>query len=107
MQFVMPILSIHSWDLLDQGTLRGKPTLNPEEPAPEPRKLQTKIAQALKIRKVQILVTKLCYRTDEHILAILYNVSFCLQKQNVKEASCTSFKGKKCHTYCDVPNRLK
>lgn len=50
MQFVMPILSIHSWDLLYQGTLRGKPTLNPEEPAPEPRKMQTKVAQALKIR---------------------------------------------------------
>jgi len=50
MQFVMPILSIHSWDLLDQGTLRGKPTLNPEEPTLEPRKMRTKIAQALKIR---------------------------------------------------------
>jgi len=46
----MPILSIHSWDLLDQGILTGKPTLNPEEPALEPRKMQTKIAAALKIR---------------------------------------------------------
>jgi len=50
MQFVTPTLSIHSWDLLDRGILRGKPTLNPEEPAPEPRKMQTKVAQALKIR---------------------------------------------------------
>jgi hypothetical protein len=37
MQFVMPILLIHSLDLLDLGTLTGKPTLNPEEPAPEPK----------------------------------------------------------------------
>ena len=50
MQFVMPILSIHSWDLLDQGTLTGKPTLNPEEPAPEPtEKWKLKIAQTLKV----------------------------------------------------------
>lgn len=51
MLFVMPILSIHSWDLLDQGILRGKPTLNPEEPTPEPtEKWKFKIAQSLKIR---------------------------------------------------------
>jgi hypothetical protein len=36
MQFVMPRLSIHSLDLLGQGTPTSKPTLNQEEPTPEP-----------------------------------------------------------------------
>jgi hypothetical protein len=36
MQFVMPILSIHSLDLLGQGTPTNKPTLSPEVLTPEP-----------------------------------------------------------------------
>jgi hypothetical protein len=36
MQFVMPRLSIHSLDLLGQGIPTSTPTLNQEEPTPEP-----------------------------------------------------------------------
>jgi hypothetical protein len=43
MQFVMPRLSIHSLDLLGQGTPTSKLTLNPKEPTLEPKnKLTTK-----------------------------------------------------------------
>lgn len=36
MQFVMPKLSIHSLDLLGQGTPTSTLTLNQEKPTPEP-----------------------------------------------------------------------